>query len=690
MGMIGGGVMFGQITFQKFIGGPQNEQGTSAQKTSDGGYIIAGLTGSYGAGWNDFYLIKTNANGDTLWTRTFGGNSYDEAYSVKQTTDGGYIVCGFTETFGPGAMAIYVVKTDSNGNLIWSKTYGGAVDDVGLSIQQTSDGNYIIAGSTTSFGAGTCAIYLIKIDVNGNILWEKTYGGVNSQTGCCVQQTIDGGFVILGYTTSFGAGGEDLYLIKTDSAGGLTWSKTYGGAGNDEGSYVIQALDSGYILIGSTWSFGAGSSDLYLVKTDVSGNLMWSKTYGGYAGDMGTYIEQTSDNGYIITGETMSFGFGLQDVYLIKTNSIGDTAWTKTYGGTGYDVGNFVAEISDGGYFIAGVTDLGGNNGGGSDVYLIKTDSLGNSGCNQTNPATMISTPTTLVSSPTTIVSSGGSAYNPATLVSSGGRISIPCSNSCDTPAVPGPISGNTLVCYGSVQTYTIDSVPNATSYIWTLPTGWTGSSTSTSITVTVDTPSANISVVSQNSCSISTTTRTLVVSVVIAPNQPGPITGADTLCSQSTATYSIAPVAGATSYTWTLPTGWTGTSTTNSITATAGNAGTGYIIVTANDTCGISPPDSFSVFVFICTGINSPANGNGITLYPNPNDGNFTISQLGIRNYELGIMDMTGRVVYSKAINNQKGTETISLPLCSGIYYWEMKTEDGIAGKGKLVIINE
>jgi len=166
------------------------------------------------------------------FAKTYGGTNYDKAYSVKQTYDGGYIVAGYTASFGAGGFDIFLIKTDASGNVQWAKTYGGTSDDVAFSVQQTSDGGYIVAGAAASFGVGV-DIFLIKTDANGNVQWAKTYGGTSTDLAESVRQTSDGGYIVAGHTYSFGAGGRDIFLIKTDANGNIIWAKTYGGTSDD-------------------------------------------------------------------------------------------------------------------------------------------------------------------------------------------------------------------------------------------------------------------------------------------------------------------------------------------------------------------------------------------------------------------------------------------------------------------------
>jgi hypothetical protein len=308
-------------SFAKTYGGTGRDRAYSVQQTSDGGYIVAGYTQSFGAGNRDFFLIKTDANGNISWAKTYGGTY---ATSVQQTSDGGYIVAGYTQSFGAGGGDFFLIKTDANGNIQWAKTYGGTDTDVATSVQQTSDGGYIVLGYTGSFGAGWIDIFLIKTDANGNVQWAKTYGGTSYDWFANVQQTSDGGYIMAGYTVSFGAGGADIFLIKTDTNGNIQWAKTYGGTNGDYASSVQQTSDGGYIVAGYTFSFGAGALDIFLIKTDTNGNIQWAKTYGGTNGDYASSVQQTSDGGYIVAGRTYSFGAGLSDIFLIKTDANGN------------------------------------------------------------------------------------------------------------------------------------------------------------------------------------------------------------------------------------------------------------------------------------------------------------------------------------------------------------------------------
>lgn len=338
-------------------GGDIADYGRSVQLTTDNGYIIAGMTMSFGDGHRAL-VIKTDENGDTLWTRTFGGGNIDEASSLEQTVDRGYIIVGSTNTIGMGNFDILLIKTDEYGEEIWTKTFGGILDDFGSSVQQTTDSGYVLIGSTESFASGMQDIWLIKTDVNGNVIWDKRFGWTDYAGGSDVQQTTDGGYIVSGFSPSIGGWWSDFWLIKTDANGDTLWTKTFGGTDLDFSSSVQQTIDGGYIITGRTESFGAGGNDVWLIKTDESGDSLWTRTFGGLNGDGGKSVKQTVDRGYIIAGYTWSYGNGVSDVWLIKVDENGNEIWNKTLGLIGEDSGTSIQLTEDGGYILTGTIYL--------------------------------------------------------------------------------------------------------------------------------------------------------------------------------------------------------------------------------------------------------------------------------------------------------------------------------------------
>jgi len=431
-----------QTTFQKTFGGSSSgEVGYAVQQTDDGGYVIVGMTGSFGAGIMDVYLVKTDAEGNLQWSKTYGGINPEEGLFVQQTNDGGYIISGHTSSFGLN-VDIYLLKTDGLGNLQWSKTFGGVSSVLGWYVEQTNDGGYIITGG------GWGDICLLKTDGSGNLQWSKTYGGSGGETGSLVRQTSDGGYIVSGQTDSYGAGSYDIYLLKTDSIGNLQWSKTYGGIDFEGGGFVQLSPDGGYIITGNTNSFGAGGYDIYLVKTDASGNMQWSKTYGGtgFEDTRWSAPQLTIDGGYIIMAQTNSFGVASLKYYLLKVDSIGNYQWSKTYGGGTNENGLMVQTTNDGGYIAIGFTF--GVGPGPTSAYLIKTDANGNSGCNEdtavptvTNPLDSVSSGSFIMISDTLFVEN-----TPATIETDTISLDVVLCSSCDVIANAG---ADVIICSG-------------------------------------------------------------------------------------------------------------------------------------------------------------------------------------------------------------------------------------------------
>jgi len=350
-----------------------NDASYAVQQTADGGYILAGVV-QYSSKRSDALLVKTSSSGEQTWAKTFGGDSHDQAYAAQQTTDGGYILAGRTFSFGNGLSDAWLVKTDSNGIKLWNKTFGHSDQDWAYAVQQTTDGGYILAGVTYPFGAGTSDAWLVKTDSEGKELWNKTFGGASYDEARAVQLTLDGGYVIAGYTQPYGAGNTDAWLVKTDSKGKELWNKTFGGAGNDAALAVQLTPDGGYILAGVTLSYGTGREDAWLVKTDSKGKELWNKTFGGASNDEAWAVQPTQDDGYLFTGRTGSYGAGTSDAWLVKTDSGGEELWNMTFGNASYDDSRAIQQTADGGYILAGST-FSFSSDSSSDFWLIK---LGN------------------------------------------------------------------------------------------------------------------------------------------------------------------------------------------------------------------------------------------------------------------------------------------------------------------------
>jgi len=361
------------LIWQSNQGGVFNENGYSALQTSDGNYLVLGNTYSYGAGGFDIYLLKISLTGDTIWTKTIGGIETDYGYCMETASGGGYIITGSTRSYGNGKKDVYVIRLDSAGTVIWSRTFGGSEDDEGRSIRRTGDHGYIICGTTNSFGAGYSDIYLIKIDSIGSIQWTKTYGGSGGESGYSVRQTLDGGYIAVGATGSFGSGYSSIYAVRINGSGDSLWANAYGGNMADLAYSVEIANDQGYLLIGATSSFGAGFTDACLIKTDPGGTVQWQKTYGGTGDDKAFGLCKSLDGGYLLIGTTDSYGAGKLDIYLVKTTPAGDTVWTETYGGLNSDYGRMVFQDQTNDIIVVG--ESYSFSAGGTDIYMAKIGS---------------------------------------------------------------------------------------------------------------------------------------------------------------------------------------------------------------------------------------------------------------------------------------------------------------------------
>lgn len=310
-----------------------------------------------------------------IWSRNFGGKMNESGSDIVKVPGGGFLALGSTFSFGSGDHDVYALRLDEFGDTLWSRTYGGSGADYGYGIEATTDNGFVMVGMTRSTGAGKGDLFLTKIDSLGAELWSNTFGGLERDEGWSVRQTPDGGFIVAGVTGSFGAGQEDFYLVKTDSTGTLQWEKTFGGPSGDWANAVRVTSDSGYILIGTTSSFGDGFSSVYVVRLGSTGDLLWIKTYGGSKSELGSSIEQTSDGGFILAGATASFSQDFNDVYVAKIDGNGSLLWENHFGGAFDERGYAIAELADGGFLVSGTTGTFGS--GKIDVYLLRLDSSG-------------------------------------------------------------------------------------------------------------------------------------------------------------------------------------------------------------------------------------------------------------------------------------------------------------------------
>ncbi len=351
------------VEWARIYGGDGEDFARAVLESPDEGFIAIGSTNSYGSGGYDVYIFKVDSSGYPLWSRTYGGPGDDHGYALCARSDK-YLIIGSTDFYGQGMRDIFLIKIDQNGDTIWTKTYGDSLDEIGYSIVSTGDGGLLICGTTNSAGAGGYDVIIIKLDSLGRIIWSKTYGGFLDDFGYSLDKTNDGGCIITGKTYSFGNGGADVYIIKVDSIGNLEWSTTYGSNYDEIGFCIQQTQDSGFIVCGTAY-FYLVNYDWCLLRYGISGNLIWRSFQGSLNDDYAYSIQEIGEKNYVIAG---NFSY---EVYVVRADTGGNNIWLLTYGGAGTDCAYSIRQTSDNGYIITGITNSYGT--GDNNAYLIKT-----------------------------------------------------------------------------------------------------------------------------------------------------------------------------------------------------------------------------------------------------------------------------------------------------------------------------
>ena len=371
--------------FSKVFGEYDAEMGYSIHSTNDNGYIISGATSSYWAtdslparilepahGVTDAIIAKVDRNGDYEWVKTYGGENYESAFNAKQTEDGGFIFMGYTASYGLGLYDFWLVKLDQNGSILWQKTYGDANSNIGLYGDICSDNGFVLVGSTVPEGRNDRDIWLIKTDLNGDIEWSQTYGDSSIQSGSYLKQTQDDGFIILGSSLKTETQ-TDINIIKVDEKGIVQWQKQIVYAGNDV-PYAIKEDDNGYVVAATTTSLGAGDKDIFLIKLDQSGTIIWERTYGGAELEYGFDVFP-GDDGYVVVGSTSSFGTMFYDIWILKVDFNGEEIWNQIFSGENIDIGRAIIGHKSGGYTVLAQTSSYG--AGEYDFWILKLNENG-------------------------------------------------------------------------------------------------------------------------------------------------------------------------------------------------------------------------------------------------------------------------------------------------------------------------
>ncbi len=362
------------IAWQRTIGSTGLDYGTGIRPLGNETYLVAGTTDSQGAGNRDIWFLKINAVGDTLWTKTYGGPAIDEVNSMEPVAEGGYIVCGQTAAFGHGAVDAWVLRIDANADTLWTTCVGGPLIDAGHGICQSADGNFLVCGFcdiTETWEEGD--IYLAKLNQAGEILWYHTYGGPEPDNCGGILPLPDGGCFVSGQTRSYGAVGEDAWLLRFDASGDTVWTKRFGGDGDEDISSIFPTDDGNFLAVGKTNSIGEGESDIWLIKITPAGDTLWTKTIGGPRYDMPWDVSPHGTNGLLIAASTDADVPWLDgNFWLIHIDDQGEIIWDFTDGGAGRDNPTSLCHADDGGYMMCGLTDSQG--AGELDLWLMRIE----------------------------------------------------------------------------------------------------------------------------------------------------------------------------------------------------------------------------------------------------------------------------------------------------------------------------
>jgi hypothetical protein len=639
----------GQITFQKSFAG---ETESKARVTSEGGSIIFSAH-NYGGYYLDIYLNRINANGDTLWTMRYVSPDYERFADGCPTSDNGFIITGYKSTPGSNHYSMFLIKTDSTGNLIWSKIYADSIRSfLPQSVIETSAGNFVVTGG---FGDTTTVnenIFVLCTDSSGSVNWTKSYNRYDQDFGYFIRQTTDQGFIISATSWS---GYFSLDLLKLHLNGSVDWIKDYK-LGPVWSSFkyvqVQQTFDGGYILTGPTID-STLEIDILMIKTDNTGDTSWVKIYGTSDDDYPNWVEQSADSGYVICGG--SYQSNTSKFLAMKTDHWGDTLWTRNYRVDIEEVGYTVQETDDHGYLFSGYHyDTYGTS------FLVKSDSLGNSGCQESFPTLTVKSRNVQVSSPLITTSLINPIVSPFVLSTSSGGTSYTYCIGCSIRVLLS-IQGNSVLCEG--DTVSLESNISGISYLWS-------NGDTTSDLLITGSGIYSVVVTDTNGCSGSSNT----VLITFNPLPSTTFTGLpDSVCVDEPAIeLEGIPIGGTFS--------GAGMSDTTFVPSQA-TAGWNLISYQYSDSNGCSNSFFDSVFVEICLSADKFSSGINFNFSPNPATTFFTINSSQFPIKSISIFNLVGEKVNSSqyTINKNKIHFDVS-NLLPGIYFVKTETENGTA----------
>ncbi len=367
----------GQNTFEIVFGDVFDETGYAVLQTPDSGFILCGYSSSYPYKYEDVYLVKTDSTGQILWEKNYGGNRDERAYSINPVSSGGFIISAewFDEYIDK--TRAYLLKVDENCDTLWTRKYAGDgnVNSIARDALETDDGGFMLCGA--SYDDEGRGIFLLKTDAEGEALWRKIIRINEDGWSCDMIKTRDGGYAICGGTEA-APGYNDFFIVKTDANGDTLWTRSYGYAGDDAAYSIIQSDEGEYYVTGQAWNVFQPNNtfDILVIKLDEQGDSLWAKRYGEESGGEFAYsMDFTDDGNIVIGGTTRYFPSNNWDMYILKIDTAGSLLSSQTYGGDEYEKCFAVHSTFDNGLIISGYTTSWGS--GGADMYFLKTDADG-------------------------------------------------------------------------------------------------------------------------------------------------------------------------------------------------------------------------------------------------------------------------------------------------------------------------
>ncbi|MCA9782629.1 MAG: hypothetical protein KC518_03540 [Candidatus Cloacimonetes bacterium] len=362
-----------QLQWHRTFGAGENDYGRSVIQTADGGFLVAGDTRSFGSGLSDLWLLRVDSEGDTLWTRTIGGVGDDHPGDLLASADGGAVICGTTRSSGAGFSDFWLLKVDSGGTVLWERTYGGELEDECWTLGAAADGGFLLVGNTRSQGLGVTDLWLVRTDSLGQQQWNRSYGGSQADGGYGALELEGGDLLLTGYTNSRGAGQADGYVIRTNSIGDTLWTRTFGGSGEDRLFACAAATPGGWLFTGRTTSWGAGGNDLWLLRLNELGDSLWTRTHGGADSDLGLQLLSLGAEGFFAVGQTTLSQPVMQQIWTLWLDPEGEILWQDDFGGFAHDGAQGVCATQDGGFVVTGNGYMDADNL--TDLHLLRLES---------------------------------------------------------------------------------------------------------------------------------------------------------------------------------------------------------------------------------------------------------------------------------------------------------------------------